>query len=164
VKALVWLRADTWEATIDAARELVPEDAETSLLHVADEGGELAAELPRTGLLGRRHPPPQRTIEQISDDAAAELLAAARERLGRDVRTDARRGRLERVVLEAAEGADLIVCARDGDFDHRGPKNLAPPTRFVVDHAPCAVMLVWPQAPPEQVGPKHPPPPPPPPH
>jgi hypothetical protein len=144
VKVLVWLRADTWEATIDSARDVLPADAEIHLLHVADEGTELAAELPRGGLLGRRHPPPHRTVEQISDEAAAELLAAARDRLGREARSEARRGRLERVVTEAAEGADLLVCARDGDLHHPGPHNLAPPTRFVVDHALCAVLLVWP--------------------
>jgi hypothetical protein len=26
-----------------------------------------------------------------------------------------------------------------------GPRSLAPPTRFVVDHAPCRVLLAWPQ-------------------
>jgi len=64
-------------------------------------------------------------------------------------------------VVEAAEDVDVLVCARDGERDHRGPKSLAPPTRFVVDHVPCTVILAWPEAPPEG-GP--PPPPPPRPH
>jgi hypothetical protein len=145
VKALVWLREGTWEATIDAARGFVPADAEVVLLHVADAGDELAAELPRAGLLGRRPPPPPRAIEDISDQAATELLAAARERLGRDAAAEARRGRLEQVVLGAAEGVDVLICARDGELDRRGPHNLAPPTRFVLDHAPSAVLLVWPR-------------------
>jgi nucleotide-binding universal stress UspA family protein len=159
VRALVWLRSDTWEATIDAARALLPADADVRLLFVADAGSELAAELPRAGLLGRRHRPPPRAIEQISNEAAAELLQAAHERLDRDADGEVRRGRLERVVLELAERADLLLCARDGDFDHRGPHNLAPPTRFVVDHAPCAVLLVWPQPAPRSSGPPHHPPP-----
>jgi hypothetical protein len=145
VKALVWLRADRWEGTIAAARGLLPADAEVVLLHVADAGAELAAELPRAGLLGRRPPPPPRPVEEISDAAAAELLAAARERIGRTASSEARRGRLEREVLDAAEGFDVLLCARDGELDPRGPHSLAPPTRFVVDHAPCAVLLVWPR-------------------
>jgi nucleotide-binding universal stress UspA family protein len=162
VKALVWLRAESWEALAEAAASLLPAHAEITLLHVADAGAELAAEAPAAGLLGRRrHRPPHHTIEAISDEAAADLLAAAAERIGREVATEARRGRLEDVVVEAAEDADVLVCARDGDRDHRGPKSLAPPTRFVVDHVPCTVILAWPEAPPEG-GP--PPPPPPPPH
>ncbi len=51
---------------------------------------------------------------------------------------------MEREVVAASEGFDLLVLARDGDRARLGPKSLAPPTRFVVDHAPCAVLLVWP--------------------
>jgi nucleotide-binding universal stress UspA family protein len=176
VKALVWLRAESWEALAHAAATLLPADAEVTLLHVADAGAELAAEAPAAGLLGRRRPKgragragragPHHTIEAISDEAAAELLASAAERLGREVATEARRGRLEDVVMEAAEDADVLLCARDGDRDHRGPKSLAPPTRFVVDHVPCTVVLAWPEAPPGGGPPPPPeggPPPPPPP-
>ena len=44
-------------------------------------------------------------------------------------------------MIAACEGADLLVLARDGE-PHPGPKSLSPPTRFVVDHATCAVLLV----------------------
>ena len=56
-----------------------------------------------------------------------------------------RRGRLEREVVAAAEGADLLMVARDGDDARLGPKSLGPASRFVVDHAPCPVLLVWPR-------------------
>jgi hypothetical protein len=49
------------------------------------------------------------------------------------------------VVRAAAEGADLLVVARDGDRSRLGPASLGPATRFVVDHAPCPVLLVWPE-------------------
>jgi nucleotide-binding universal stress UspA family protein len=52
---------------------------------------------------------------------------------------------VERLVVEAAEGADLLVVARDGDRSRLGPASLGPATRFVVDHAPCPVLLVWPE-------------------
>ena len=55
---------------------------------------------------------------------------------------------MEREVVAAAEDCDLLVLARDGDHERLGPHSLAPPARFVVDHAPCRVLLVWPDAPP----------------
>ena len=59
------------------------------------------------------------------------------------------RGRVEREVVRAvAQGVDLLVVARDGDRSRLGPHSLGPATRFVVDHAPCAVLLVWPDEPP----------------
>jgi hypothetical protein len=71
-------------------------------------------------------------------------------------------------VVAAAEGADLLVLARDGDRSRLGPRSLGPATRFVVDHSPCPVLLVWPERAPG-VGTIPPPPPPghqppPPPH
>jgi nucleotide-binding universal stress UspA family protein len=148
VRALVWLREESWEGLLDAARELLSDDAELTLLHVADADAEAAASAPAEGLLGRRHPHPRpgHTFEAVSEQAAGELLQAAAARLGRPAATEARRGRLEREVTEAAQGYDVLLVARDVERAHPGPKSLAPPTRFVVDHAPCAVILVWPPA------------------
>ena len=39
--------------------------------------------------------------------------------------------------MAAAEGADLLILARDGDRAHLGPRSLGPASRFIVDHAPC---------------------------
>jgi Universal stress protein family len=71
-------------------------------------------------------------------------------------------------VVEAAQAADLLVVARDGDRHRLGPASLGPATRFVVDHAPCPVLLVWPEETPAVDSlppppPHHPPPGPPPP-
>jgi hypothetical protein len=51
-------------------------------------------------------------------------------------------------VVAAAAGADLLILARDGDRSRLGPKSLGPADRFVVDHAPCPVLLVWQEDPP----------------
>ncbi len=103
----------------------------------------------RRGLLGRHPPPPpEHGIRAISDEAAQALLEDARERIGRPAETVARRGRVEREVVAAAQDADLLVLARDGDRERLGPKSLGPPARFVVDHAPCRVLLVWADEPP----------------
>jgi nucleotide-binding universal stress UspA family protein len=89
---------------------------------------------------------PAERISVLSDQAAAELLAAAEAQLGRPARRQIRSGRVERLVVEAAQAADLLVVARDGDRHRLGPASLGPATRFVVDHAPCPVLLVWPEA------------------
>jgi nucleotide-binding universal stress UspA family protein len=153
MRALVWIVEDTWEATVAEAAAFLPADAEVTLLHVAPGDIETLAEGSRHALLGRarRHPPPPappEPLRAISDEAAEALLAEARERLGRDARTERRRGRVEREVVAAAEAMDILVLARDGDRSRLGPHSLGPHARFVVDHAPCRVLLVWADAPP----------------
>jgi nucleotide-binding universal stress UspA family protein len=51
-------------------------------------------------------------------------------------------------VVAAADGAELLILARDGDQARLGPKSLGRASRFIVDHAPCPVLLVWPAPPP----------------
>ena len=146
---LVWIVEDTWEATVAEAAALVPPDAEITLLHVAPADVEELAGGGRRGLLGRHPPPPpEHAIRAISDAAAQALLEDASERIGRPSETVARRGRVEREVVAAAQDADLLVLARDGDRKRLGPKTLGPPARFVVDHAPCRILLVWADEPP----------------
>jgi nucleotide-binding universal stress UspA family protein len=152
MRALVWIVEDTWEATVAEAAAYLPAEAEVTLLHVAPGDVETLAEGARHGLLGRRHPPPPgrppHALRAISDEAAQALLAEARARLGREAATDRRRGRVEREVVAAADGMDVLVLARDGDRSRLGPHSLGPAARFVVDHAPCRVLLVWADLPP----------------
>jgi nucleotide-binding universal stress UspA family protein len=146
MRALVWIVEDTWEATVAEAAAFLPAGAEVTLLHVADAGAEEVAHGARAGLLGRpRRPPPGagRPLRAISAEAAEALLAEARERMGRDAAVVRRRGRIEREVVAATEGMDLLVLARDGDRTRLGPPSLGPAARFVVDHAPCRVLLLW---------------------
>jgi nucleotide-binding universal stress UspA family protein len=156
MRALVWIVDDTWEATVDEADAFLPADADVTLLYVAPADVESVAEGSRHGLLGRRRPrpgphkgprhhgpPPPEPLRAISEEAAAALLAAARERLGRDATTVSLRGRVEREVVAAADRADVLVLARDGDRTRPGPHSLGPAARYVVDHASCRVLLVW---------------------
>lgn len=135
----MWVTEETWAAAVDAA---APLDAEVTLLHVAPADVEALA-APGRGLLGRR-PPPHRepTLRALSDDEATALLAEAAARLGRPAATALRRGRAEHEVVEAARDFDVLVLARDGD-ERPGPRSLGKETRFVVDHAPASVLLVW---------------------
>jgi nucleotide-binding universal stress UspA family protein len=149
MRALVWIIEDTWQATIDDAKALLPSDAEITLLHVASTEPETVARAARSGLLGRHPPPPRQKLETISELAAQELLTEAHERLGRSATLESRRGRVEREVVAVAERADLLILARDGDRTRLGPRSLGPATRFVIDHAPCRILLIWPDTAPE---------------
>jgi nucleotide-binding universal stress UspA family protein len=151
MRALVWIIEDTWQATIDDAKALLPSDAEITLLHVASTEPETVARAARRGLLGRHPPPPPapQELRTISEQAAQELLTEAQARLGRSATLQSRRGRVEREVVATAELADLLVLARDGDRERLGPRSLGPATRFVIDHAPCRVLLIWPDIVPE---------------
>jgi nucleotide-binding universal stress UspA family protein len=143
MRAIVWIAESTWEACVDRAKELLPEDADVTLLHVAPTDVEDVAARGAARLLGRRPPPPPGPpLRAIAAEEAQALLESAQSRLGRAAQLDSRRGRVEREVVGACEDADLLVVARDGE-GRVGPKSLGPHTRFVVDHATCSVLLVW---------------------
>jgi nucleotide-binding universal stress UspA family protein len=114
---------------VDAAWALP--DAEVTLIQVAE-----APPGPPGGLLGRHRPP--RHDAPPADD----LLDDAAERLGRDADRLSPPGRPEQAVTEAAADFDLLVLSRTNT--RIGPHSLGHATRFVVDHAPCALLLVWP--------------------
>lgn len=144
---VIWVTEGTWTSCIDAARTLAPAQADVVLLHVTGEEIAAAAHGAFGALLGRGHAErdPGTRVEALAAGAGRELLAAAARRLGRNAATIERSGRVEREVVQAAEGAELLVVARDGDRSRLGPHSLGHATRFVVDHAPCPVLLVWPE-------------------
>ena len=162
---IAWIAEGTWPACVDAARAYAPQGEDIILLHVSGEDVPGIARGSYAGLLGRRDPgrDPGARVEGLAAASAAELLDAAAGRLGRPCTRLERSGRTEREVVAAAEGAGLLVVARDGDRARLGPRSLGPATRFVVDHAPCPVLLVWP-GPAPGIGAIPPPPPPRPPH
>jgi nucleotide-binding universal stress UspA family protein len=164
VKALAWVTEPGWEAVVDALAAL--RNPHVTLLHVAPDdiieapGGAFA------GLLGRHHGHElESRLASLTGAATDALLNAASERLGHPAQRVARSGRVEHEVLAAAQNADLLVMSRDAL--EPGPRSIGHPARFVLDHAPCQVLLVWPGEPPTQREPppphRGPPPPPPPP-
>ena len=143
---IVWVMEGTWQACVDAARALAPAHPAVRLLASAPEALRGTAQGASAGLRGRGHPardPGPRPAE-IAPAPARELLDAAAHRLGRPCSQIERRGRAEREVVAAAADAYLLILARDGDRSRLGPKSLGPASRFVVDHAPCQILLVWP--------------------
>ena len=160
---VAWITEGTWQATVDAAARAAAglDPVELVLLHVVDAEISEALHGAFGGLLGRggRDRDPGDAVASLADAESAQLLAAAESRLGRPARREVRVGRVEREVVAGCVGATLLVCARDGDHSRLGPRSLGPHTRFVVDHAPCAVLLIWPD---ETPGLRSIPPPPPP--
>lgn len=161
---LVWVTEVGWVAAVEGALRHSDSSAELVLLHVVPGDLEEVPHGAFAGLLGRGRPrtDPGAAVRRLAEQSADELLAAAGELAGnRQVRLLRRRGRPEREVVAAAAEADLLVLARDGDDRQLGPRSLGPQARFVVDHAPCPLLLVWPGEVPT-VGPppppRHPPP------
>jgi nucleotide-binding universal stress UspA family protein len=149
MRVVVWIAEGTWPACIDATRSLAPAAADVVLLHVTDVPG--AAHGAFAGLLGRGRPQrdPGTSVERLAAASGEQLLDSAARRLDRPCERSTRVGRVEREVVAAAENADLLVLARDGDLSRLGPRSLGHATRFVVDHAPCPVLLVWPEQAPD---------------
>lgn len=159
MKILNWVTEGTWPGCVDAANDLIGGlDADVTLIHVR-EGGRPAPESGPGSLMGhRRRKHAEEQLRQLSEEAAAQMLDQAKERLGRDAEIRLETGFPERVVTDASAQADYIIIGRDGDRSRLGPSSLGKHTRFVIDHAPCRVLLIWPGAAPD-VGSIPPPPP-----
>ena len=145
-KVLVWITEGTWQATIDAARAAAPADADITLLNVLTDELPEAAHSAYLGLFGRTQHArdPGERVAEAAEEAAAGLLDAAADRLARPCEKIEEQGQPERIVVSAAARSDLLIVARDGEVARLGPKSLGKAARFVVDHAPCPVLLVWP--------------------
>jgi nucleotide-binding universal stress UspA family protein len=148
MRVLIWIVEETWRATVAAAAAFLPADAEITLLYVRATDTATIARAARDALLGRPYRPTAEPLHAISERSACQLLAEAQSALGRDAVLEARSGRIEHEVVAVADTVDLLVLARDKDHAHPGPRSVGPTARYVVDHAACAVLLVWPDAPP----------------
>jgi nucleotide-binding universal stress UspA family protein len=137
LKVLAWITEAGWEACVDAAARLPA--TETTLLHVPHS--DLA---PGPPLGRRRRADAEARWSAVAGEAAEALLADAARRLGRPARTRSEHGRPEDVVTAAARDADVLVLVRDGRGADPGPHSIGHATRFILDHAPCAVLLAWP--------------------
>jgi nucleotide-binding universal stress UspA family protein len=145
MSVLVWVTENTWKACIDAARSLAPAGADVVLLTVIDTGTAEAAHGAFSGMLGRAGHDPAERLAAIAAAAAGDLLDAAQARLGRPARRIQCHGEDKHEIVSAARDATMLIVARDGHGP--GPKSLGKTVRFVVDHAPCPVLLVWPGPP-----------------
>jgi nucleotide-binding universal stress UspA family protein len=149
---VIWVCEGTWRASVDAGLSLAPAGARFTLLHVTPAEVADAAHGAYLGLFGRGRGvgrDPGARLDELASASATDLLARAADRLGRDCEKIEIYGPAERTVVAASAQADLLVMARDGDRSRLGPKSLGKAARFVVDHAACPVLLVWPESAPD---------------
>ena len=137
LKVLAWITDAGWEACVDAAAALPA--THTTLLYVPSD-----EEAPAPPFGRRRRLDREARWTAMSGEAAEELLSDAARRLGRAADTRAAHGRPEDVVVAAAKDADILVLVRDGRDLTAGPHSIGKETRFILDHAPCTVILAWP--------------------
>ena len=139
---------------IAAAHALVTEPARWAAVHVIDARGHLDLGALRRGLVGAGPLPPHLAadIEAAGHEHARVVLDAARAAfadLGLSGDADAtslvRLGEPGREICAAAAAwrADLLVLrASRRERPEPGPKSVGHTARFVVDHAPCPVLLL----------------------
>jgi len=139
LRVLAWITERGWEACVDAAAVLPA--TETTLLHVPHDD---LAHAPPEPLGRRRRADLEARWTAVSGEAAEALLDDAARRLGRPARRRTEHGRPEDAVIAAARDADVLVLVRDGRDDDPGPHSIGHATRFILDHAPCTVVLAWP--------------------
>ena len=149
MRILCCLDGTNIEQVSRAVKELLARDPRTvGILYVTDIGPQEDMERHRERFLRPPHPPlpRQEQMRQAEGMAAQEILEEGRRSLG-GAETLLRTGRPEREIVSAAADwhADVIVmCSRSvmGGGPSLGPKSVGHVARFVLDHAPCPVLLI----------------------
>jgi nucleotide-binding universal stress UspA family protein len=134
-----------------ALSTIIPADERIiGLIYVTDSGPHQEIERKREWLLRPRHPsgPLREKIQHAEAGAAHEILQEGVRYLPQ-AETLSREGRPEQEIIQCATEwhADLIViCPRSPAFGGPalGPKSVGHVARFVLDHAPCPVLLLRP--------------------
>ncbi len=126
------------------------EERTIAVLYVTDTGPREEMERHRERHLRPPHPPlPRREqMRRAEGMAAQEILEEGSRSLG-GAEMLQRTGRPEQEIVQAALEwrADVVViCSRTETegVPHLGPKSVGHVARFVLDHAPCPVLLVRP--------------------
>jgi nucleotide-binding universal stress UspA family protein len=118
------------------------------ILYVTDTGPRRDLEDTRERFLRRSGPPAPREHEmQQAEHSAAEDILNEGLRYLPNAETLQRRGRPEREIVNVAAEwqADLVILCPRAEYGGKptiGPKSVGHVARFVVDHAPCPVLLV----------------------
>jgi nucleotide-binding universal stress UspA family protein len=154
MRILCCLDGTNIEQLSKAVSTFLPGNATTvGLLYVIDTGPQRDMELRRERSLRSRHSGPLRSeqMRQAEQYAAQDVLEEAKryfERIGTPELLQ-RRGRPEREIVNcAAEWHSdlLVICPHSSQWEGPalGPKSVGHVARFVLDHAPCPVLLVRP--------------------
>ena len=146
---------DAWAMVEQALRQLNPANLELLLVYVVDEE-QREGLLGQLGGLGRRPKLPERHVAAMAeaeDQAGATAMRRAAEAAlagGVDPRRIERRlvrGHPGEVIVALAEQAQcgLIVLRATDEVKvrvPRGPASIGHAARFIIDHAPCDVLVI----------------------
>lgn len=142
----------TNSAQIAKATEMLSQSLTLGLLYVIDTGPRRDMDRIRERFFRPKahHLPHEKEMLETEKASAQDILSAARRYFG-DAESMQREGRPEREIVNAAADwrADVvIVCSRAeyGEKAQIGPRSVGHVARFVLDHAPCPVLLVRPLA------------------
>ncbi len=149
MRVLCCLDGSNIEQLSKAVSSMLRADALTiGLIHVIDSEPHGELERQRERFLSHPPLPPHRRdqIRQAETETAQEILQEGSRHFP-NAELLRREGRPEREIVQSAAewGADLIViCSRSprGGGPTIGPKSVGHVARFVLDHAPCPVLLV----------------------
>ena len=126
---------------------LKPDNLAIGLIYVTDTGPHGGMERQRERFLRPPGLPPARR-EQMrqAEEASAQDILAEGQRALPGAEPIHRTGRPEREIVNCAAmwGADLILISPRTVYDDKpaiGPKSVGHVARFVLDHAPCPVLL-----------------------
>jgi nucleotide-binding universal stress UspA family protein len=153
MRVLCCLDGTNVEQVSQAVKALLDRDPRTvGVLYVTDTGPQEDMERHRERFLRPPHPPlPRREqMRQAEQASAQEILQEGSRSLGA-VETLWRTGRPEREIVDAAvewQADVIVICSRStiGGGPPLGPKSVGHVARFVLDHAPCPVLLVRPSS------------------
>ncbi|GCE50234.1 nucleotide-binding universal stress UspA family protein [Thermosporothrix hazakensis] len=137
----------------DAVKNMLRAEERTlAVLYVTDIGPEMQIEHQRIRFL-RPPRPPQPRREQMRkavEMTAHEILEEGSRSLDGAEKIE-RTGRPEREIVRVAQEwqADIVVLCSRGSLETAsppGPKSVGHVARFVLDHAPCPVLLLRPRS------------------
>ena len=141
-------------AQVSKTTEMLSETQPLNLgiLYVTDTGPRRGIEHIRERFLRTPGPPTPREqeMEQAEHGAAEDILSEGLHYLP-NAETLQREGRPEREIVNVAAEwqADLVILCPRAEYGGPptiGPKSVGHVARFVLDHAPCPVLLVRPSA------------------
>ncbi|MFT8394488.1 universal stress protein [Propionibacterium sp.] len=143
MRVTAWIAPGTWPAVVDAL--LDHHDGDEITLIAAADGTEVMPPGMNRALMGRGRHWSTDDSWRMAEVGAEDLLRKASLRLGTEAATRVVVGHAEQAIPRAADEAEWLVMARDGDRSRLGPRSLGRAARFIIDHAPCTVELIWPE-------------------
>ncbi|MFY9987644.1 MAG: universal stress protein [Chthoniobacterales bacterium] len=150
MRVLCCLDGTNLESIGRATALLTPAGLSLGVIYVIDKGPHHDIEHTRERFFRPPGPPPRREHQmvEVEQTSAREIIEESLRYLsGAEVLQ--REGRPEREIVNAAAewGADLIIICPRAEYKDKhkiGPKSVGHVARFVLDHAPCPVLLVRP--------------------